>query len=338
MPWTTLVWMAALGFALAACDADDDCVCDDDDMTAGDDDTGDDDSSPTDDADGDGFTAAEGDCDDTDAAIHPAADEGCGDGVDSDCDGVEDSGCRLEIEAGDVEVGSNETSEVVPGQFISYWDERPQHTVALSAFAIELYEVTNFQYRRCLADGSCTAPDSFASRTRPDYFEDPQFGGYPVTNITWQQATDYCTWRGGRLPTEAQWEMAAKGPSPANPQAPWGELVEIDDWYANCDLGNYGLCLDDTARIGSYPDGKSAMGLFDMTGNVAEWVDDWYHSAYYGQSPSSDPPGADDGRFKVLRGGSWTQGWYDGRTVRRKYSEPDRIHDGFGVRCVFDPA
>ena len=79
------------------------------------------------------------------------------------------------------------------------------------------------------------------------------------------------------------------------------------------------------------------MGLFDMTGNVAEWVDDWYHSAYYGQSPSSDPPGADDGRFKVLRGGSWTQGWYDGRTVRRKYSEPDRVHDGFGVRCVFDP-
>ena len=153
MPWNPLLWMAALGFALAACDADDDCVCDDDDLTAGDDD-----SSPTDDVDGDGFTAAEGDCDDNDAAVHPAADEGCGDGVDSDCDGVEDSGCRLEIEAGDVEVGSNETSEVVPGQFISYWDERPQHTVALSAFAIELYEVTNFQYRRCRA-GFVREPD-----------------------------------------------------------------------------------------------------------------------------------------------------------------------------------
>ncbi len=330
-----LILMVALAAPLPACDTDE-CVCDDDDATADDDDTGDDDTTHPADADGDGFTPDQGDCDDGDAAVHPFADEACDDGVDSDCDGVENSGCRIDIPASDVEVGSNETSEVVPGQFISYWDERPQHTVSLSAYSIEIYEVTNVQYRRCVADGGCSAPSVLASRTRPDYHESPEFGGFPVTNVTWQQAVDYCTWRGGRLPTEAEWERAAKGASPANPHVPWGLLVEIEDWYAWCDKANYGLCEQDTTRIGSYPDGVSATGVHDMTGNVAEWVSDWYLAAYYGQSPDTDPQGADDGRFKVLRGGSWTQGWYDGRTVRRKYSDPEQVHDGFGIRCAFD--
>ena len=336
-------WFALLIGVVATwspgCDTDE-CVCDDDDDSATDDDVADDDTvdddATGDDADGDGFTVEQGDCDDADPAIHPGTDEVCDDSVDSDCDGVDSGGCTVELAAGTVEVGSNETSVVVPGQFISYWDERPQHTVSLSAFAIDRYEVTNFQYRRCVAAGECTPPASPDSRTRPGYHADPAFGGFPVLNVTWQQARDHCLWRGGDLPTEAQWEAAAKGPSPANPQAPWGELVEIDDWYAHCDRANYGLCESDTTLIGSYESGTSVHGVYDLTGNAAEWVLDWYLVGYYGQSPAADPTGPPNGRFKVLRGGSWTQGWYDGRTVRRKYAEPDRVHDAFGFRCAFE--
>ena len=333
-----LALVLALGLVLGAC-KEDECVCDDD---AGDDDTStpDDDASDDDvtgdDVDGDGFTVEMGDCDDNDAAVHPAADEGCGDGVDSDCDGVEDSGCTVDIPSGEALIGSNEVSVIIPGQFISYWDERPEHEVAFDDFHIDLYEVTVFQFRRCVADGDCDAPDSPASATREDYFDNPEYGGYPVIGITWDQAKDYCEWRGGRLPTEAEWEKAAKGPSPNAHTAPWGYLEEQVDWIEDCDKGNYGLCLPDTARIGSYPDGVSHYGLFDMCGNAMEWVADWYHTGYYTESPAENPTGPTSGRFRALRGGSWNTGWYDGRVVRRRFTDPDHVNDSIGVRCVFD--
>jgi len=335
-----LAWLLSLslGLALTACDGDE-CVCDDDDAC----DDDDDDSTPADDdddtgpdADGDGWTIEQGDCNDGDGAVHPAADEACDDEVDSDCDGVADSGCTVEIEAGDVLVGSDEMSVIMPGQFVSYWDERPEHEVDLSAYRIDRYEVTNSQYRRCVSAGDCEPPADLGSATRETYHEDPAYGGFPVVHLTWQQAGDYCAWKGGRLPTEAEWEKGAKGPDPNDQTAPWGHLTEIDDWYAWCDKANYGLCEPDTVRIGSYDDGVSPYGLHDMTGNAAEWVVDWYDASYYSNSLDEDPTGPDDGRFRVIRGGSWNQGWFDGRVVRRKFADPEFTNPAIGFRCVFE--
>ena len=333
-----------LGLGLGACDEPEECVCDDDatgdddDATGDDDVTDDDDDVNPDDADGDGFTVVQGDCNDTDDSVNPGAVEGCDDSIDSDCDGVENSGCDVEIAAGDVLIGSNEVSEVVPGQFISYWDERPEHEVNLSAFHLDVYEVTNFQYRRCVAAAACTEPASRASRTHADYYDNPEFGGFPVIGVTYDQASQYCAFAGKRLPTEAEWEKGAKGAAPNDQTAPWGYLTEIDDWYAICDKANYGVCVGDTVRVGSYEDGVSPYGLHDMTGNAMEWVADWYHSGYYGESPSTDPTGPATGNYRVLRGGSWNTGWFDGRVVRRRYAKPDLLNDGIGLRCARDPS
>ncbi len=341
-----LVLVAALGLTLAACNGEgDECVCDDDDVTGDDDDvTGDDDVTDDDDdddvnpddADGDGFTVAQGDCDDNDAAVNPGAEEGCDDGLDSDCDGVEDSGCDVEIGSGDALIGSDEMSQMVQGQFVSYWDERPEHEVDLDTYRLDIYEVTNFQYRRCVAAAACTEPASKASRTRADYYDDPEFGGYPVLGVTHEQAIQYCEYLDKRLPTEAEWEKGAKGPTPNDQTAPWGYLSEPDEWVPLCDKANYGLCNPDTVRVGSYDDGVSPYGLYDMCGNVMEWVADWYHTSYYSQSPSSNPTGPDEGRYRVLRGGSWNNGWFDGRVVRRKYAKPDHVNDAIGFRCAAD--
>ena len=338
-----LVFAAALGLALAACDEPEECVCDDDDLTGDDDDatadddvTDDDDDSEADDADADGFTIAQGDCDDSDAAIHPGADEGCDDGLDSDCDGVENSGCDVEIDAGDVLIGSDEMSVIVSGQYVSYWDERPEHEVYLGGYHLDIYEVTNFQYRRCVAAAACTEPTSKASRTRDDYYDNPEYGGFPVVGVTYEQASQYCAFAGKRLPTEAEWEKGAKGPAPNDQTAPWGYLQEDEDWTPLCDKGNYGLCTPDTTLIGSYEDGISHYGLYDMTGNVMEWVADWFHTSYYNESPSTDPTGPDSGNYRVVRGGSWNTGWFDGRVVRRRYAKPEQLNDGIGIRCARD--
>ena len=320
--------LALLCLLFVACKGEE-CVCDDD--TAADDDVTD-----PDDADGDGFTATEGDCDDADPSVHPDADEGCDDDLDSDCDGHDSAGCTVEIEAGDAVIGSDEVSQRNPGMAIAYWDERPEHEVHVSAYRIDLYEVTNHKYRRCAAAGACSEPQVTASATRPDYYSADEYAGYPVLGVTWEQAVDCCEWRGGRLPTEAEWEKAARGPSPNNQTAPWGELVEIDDWYAHCDKGNYGLCMEDTTEVGKYDTGVSHYGLYDTTGNVAEWTQDWYLAQYYTETPDTDPIGPDEGRFRSIRGGSWVQGWFDGRVVRRKYAEPDLANHVIGFRCAFD--
>jgi formylglycine-generating enzyme required for sulfatase activity len=177
-------------------------------------------------------------------------------------------------------------------------DEKPAHRVYLDAFYIDKYEVTNSLYAACVDKGVCEPQVSLDSYTRSSYYGDSQFDDYPVISVDWHMANTYCEWRGAHLPTEAQWEKAARGTDART--YPWGEGID-------CNKANYQPCIGDTAPVGSYESGVSPYGLYDMAGNVMEWVADWYSETYYQMSPVSNPLGPDSGSDpnRVLRGGSW---------------------------------
>jgi formylglycine-generating enzyme required for sulfatase activity len=176
-------------------------------------------------------------------------------------------------------------------------DEQPVHTVTLDSFWIDRTEVTNDQYERCAADGTCIRASQSSSSTRDSYYGDSQYNDYPAIRLDWNDAKTYCEWIGGRLPTEAEWEYAARGPE--GHIYPWGN--DPPDGT----LANYGGRVGDTTKVGSYPDGESWVGALDMAGNVWEWVNDWYAGNYYAASQSKNPTGPSAGVLKVIRGGSW---------------------------------
>jgi eukaryotic-like serine/threonine-protein kinase len=205
-------------------------------------------------------------------------------------------------------------------------EEKPQHLVHLRAYWMDRYEVTNAMYARCVRDGACQPPQQTGSKTHAAYYDEPGYENYPVIFVSWNQAQTYCTWAGRRLPSEAEWEKAARGVD--------GQIYPWGDQSPTLGLANFGGLVGDTSRAGSYPDGASPYGILDMAGNVSEWVADWYDEDYYASSAYHNPSGPESGEFHVLRGGSW---FNMGRTMRaafRLWNYPDVHSDTIGFRCV----
>jgi eukaryotic-like serine/threonine-protein kinase len=201
-------------------------------------------------------------------------------------------------------------------------DEKPRHAVFLDAFWIDKYEVTNAQYKMCVVAGACL-PSS-------GYGDDSQYNGdrQPVVGVSWDDAVAYCRWVGGRLPTEAEWEKAARGTD--GRIYPWGN--DWDPRKVNSEEGGLGR----TADVGSYPDGASPYGALDMAGNVWEWVADWFVRPY----PSGrqvNPTGPAKGGDKVLRGGYWGDLQFNVRTTARFGDDPIAHGNAIGFRPVVSP-
>jgi formylglycine-generating enzyme required for sulfatase activity len=211
------------------------------------------------------------------------------------------------------------------------------HPVTLSPYFIDRTEVTVADYTRCVSAGRCGAPGFSASDAR---YAQPSF---PVVLVTWEDARDYCTFARGRLPTEAEWELAARGLGGRT--FPWGEVY-------NPHLSNHGsLALDVTdatdgfeglAPVGSIPDGKTALGVLDMAGNAAEWVADAFDpDQVYEQVPPYPPtpetnPRHDAGSRHIIRGGSYMQGADFQRSAARYGTYPTRRLPYVGFRCASD--
>lgn len=183
------------------------------------------------------------------------------------------------------------------GYSLSKKDMAPGHTVTLDAFWMDRTEVTNAQYAKCVSAGACDAPQDLTSHNRVKYYNGEQYASFPVLNISWNEANAYCHWAGRALPTEAQWEKAARGTDAR--LYPWGDKVPSKA------LANYGNLQGDTTLTGSYPDGASPYGVLDMAGNVREWTADWYDETYYKTSPQYNPTGPVAGYKRTARGSSW---------------------------------
>lgn len=214
-------------------------------------------------------------------------------------------------------------------------EELPEHSVTLSKFFIDKMEVTNIKYQQCVAAGACDAPGSIQSKTLDWYYDNPNYDFHPVVNVSWYDARDYCSWAGKRLPTEAEWEMAARGSTPRS--YPWGDTPPTCT-YANyySDSGFCGLSPEqgDTMPVGSYPAGESPSGVLDMAGNVKEWVSDWYYPYYYDVSPSVNPTGPSTGIERSVRGGSFDLPADYILTASRHKLNPNSKFNNVGFRCV----
>jgi serine/threonine protein kinase/formylglycine-generating enzyme required for sulfatase activity len=203
-------------------------------------------------------------------------------------------------------------------------DTQPVHPVNLDAFYIDQFEVVNELFHQCVTAGACTDPGRRSSDTRGRYYDDPAFGSYPVNNVSWQQATNFCKWQDKRLPTEAEWEYAAVGTD--GRAYPWGNdfntsLVPAKD--------------DDTQQVGSLPGNASPFGAEDMSGNVAEWTADWYAPDYYASSPADNPTGPASGTRKVYRGGAYGNADPSVYLAARRFSRAPSSGDvDIGFRCV----
>jgi len=254
----------------------------------------------------------------------------------------------VEIPAGIFKMGSTFQ------QIIKYWnkclkvdkncrewwlkDELPEHKVYLDDYWIDMFEVTNEDYMQFVsATGHRPALDD-SCRTRQcrdgDLWDGAAYPesirNQPVVQVSWYDADAYCRWRGKRLPTEAEWEKAARGPAgrlyPWGNKPPAGRATYKRKWHGAFTMTN----------VGSYSNGASIYGVYDLAGNVWEWVADWYDAAYYKKSPKKNPQGPAEGRFKVVRGGSWINYAITLHSSLRRWSRPNVRFNDTGFRCAKD--
>lgn len=217
-------------------------------------------------------------------------------------------------------------------------NERPEHTVTIDAFYIDQYEVTLGLYRKFLEAAKYDAPPTWDDEAASTVADRPAIG------MKWADASAYCKWAGKRLPTEAEWEKAARGTD--GRRYPWGHMQPF------VDIANYnrGVWVSETitlvgvtsglegmsVRHGLKEGGKSPYGLAHMAGNAAEWVADWYEREYYQKSPDKNPTGPANGDKHVLRGGSWADLPAALRVTARYSAEPDFEDRTIGFRCAMN--
>jgi formylglycine-generating enzyme len=206
--------------------------------------------------------------------------------------------------------------------------DEARHQVVLDAYMIDKYEASNARYKEFM---------KATGHPAPAYWDDPRLSkaNQPVVGVSWTDADAFCKWEGKRLPTEAEWERAAKGPEGDN-HYPWGHKLDAKK-------ANYGQNVGHTTAVDSYPDGVSGYGAYNMAGNVFEWVEDWYDPKYFKDSPALNPHGAEkgynfanQGPVRVLRGGSWLAPETSLHTSHRFWNQPDNNSYGVGLgfRCA----
>jgi formylglycine-generating enzyme required for sulfatase activity len=206
-------------------------------------------------------------------------------------------------------------------------DERPAHQVYVAAFSMDKYQVSVGQYAKFLEATSQAAPPDWSVMNKSRHQT------RPVVNVDWADADAYCKWAGKRLPTEAEWEKAARGTD--GRVYPWGNEYPTR-FHANSGndkWSNHWVVVP----VGSLEDGKSPYGIYDMAGNVWEWVSDWYAADYYKTGPSKNPTGPPTGGYKVIRGGSWGSGPDGLRSADRETHLPSFRGFGTGFRCAKTP-
>lgn len=236
------------------------------------------------------------------------------------------------IPAGEFLMGSNAGQD----------DEKPPHKVYLDAYYIDKYEVTNAKYKQCVQAGKCSSPHVTT------YYNMSEFSNHPVVYVDWHQADAYCRWAGKRLPTEAEWEKAAKGEQGlVYPYGNTWDESKCNNWDYNGSLVSQMANMSSnrgTTPVGIFKECVSPYGVYDLSGNVWEWVNDWYDAKYYQSlmslptaniKPPENPKGPTSGKYKVLRGGSW--GSSDEGNLRgadRSWGEPEGRSGSRGFRCA----
>ncbi len=252
----------------------------------------------------------------------------------------------LFIPAGDFIMGSDaddalaECQKFATGCTRSWFaDKSPAHTVTLDDYFIDQTEVTNAMYAKCVADGGCQEPVVKNSSTHPSYFGNPEFDEYPVIHVDWNMAVTYCSWAGRRLPTEAEWEKAARGTDGS--LYPWGDIFDgtkVNFCDSNCsyDWANksFNDGYEDVAPVGNYPAGQSIYGAYDMSGNVWEWTSTIYQSYPYNANDGREDLNSSANR--VFRGSSWydSVGFYVRPATSRLNTAPSTNSYDLGFRCA----
>jgi iron(II)-dependent oxidoreductase len=227
------------------------------------------------------------------------------------------------VPAGWFLMGSDPEADRVAGP-----QERPQRPVYVDRFEIDRYEVSNAHYLRFVMADKATVP--------PYWQGDPfaeKMASHPVIGVTWHEADAYCRWAGKRLPTEAEWEKAARGTD--GRLYPWGN--ELPGWLRTNIAhpgSKRGIRYPPLANVNRYDRGVSPYGVYQLAGNVAEWVADWFESDYYRRAPKENPKGPEQGTDKVFRGGSWNEDPEVARSAGRGSYPPDYRSYLIGFRCA----
>jgi len=232
-----------------------------------------------------------------------------------------DGSTLVQVPAGEFEMGDGQGNDC------------PAHRVYLAAYWIGVYAVTNRQYEKFVKETGHRAPDQadwgepiWKGKSYPK-----EYAEHPVVCVSWEDAAAYCKWAGGRLPTEAEWEKAARGPK--GHIYPWGK-----EWDAGRCRNSTNKGWGTTCEVYGYAEGASGYGAYNLSGNVWEWCGDWYDANYYKQSPRENPPGPGTGSRRVNRGGSWGSGdAHYFRGANRGYGDPAERRAHVGFRLALAP-